>query len=50
MIGAYKWKHGWADAYAYRNGDIAEEFFDLVVRPTDRPQGKTCVCTLITCV
>lgn len=34
MAGAYKWKHGWADAYAYRNGDIAEEFFDLVVRPS----------------
>jgi hypothetical protein len=34
MTGAYKWKHGWADAYAYRNGDIAEEFFDLVVTPS----------------
>lgn len=34
MTTPHAWKHGWADAYAYRNGDIAEEFLDLVVKPT----------------
>lgn len=34
MIEPRKWKHGWADAYAYRNGAIAEEFLELVVRPS----------------
>ena len=34
MTTPHAWKHGWADAYAYRNGDIAEEFLDLVVRPS----------------
>jgi hypothetical protein len=30
----HTWKHGWADAYAYRNGAIADEFLDLVVKPS----------------
>jgi hypothetical protein len=34
MTSPYKWKHGLADAYTYRNGAIAEEFLNLVVRPS----------------
>ena len=34
MTAPHKWKHGLADAYTYRNGAIAEEFLDLVVRPS----------------
>jgi hypothetical protein len=34
MTTPHAWKHGWADAYAHRNGDIAEEFLDLVVKPS----------------
>lgn len=34
MTTPHTWKHGWADAYAYRNGAIAEEFLDLVVKPS----------------
>ena len=30
MTTPHAWKHGWADAYASRNGAIAEEFLDLV--------------------
>ena len=30
----HQWKHGWADAYAARNDKIADEFLDLVVRPS----------------
>lgn len=34
MTEPHAWKHGLADAYTYRNGAIAEEFLDLVVRPS----------------
>ena len=40
MTTPHAWKHGWADAYASRNGDIAEEFLDLVVKPSLSALGQ----------
>ena len=34
MTEPYKWKHGWADAYASDNGTVVDEYLTWVVRPS----------------